>query len=72
MKSHRETCINRLTELAEEPALRPHVLRALCVGSETHLLSLAVQYVLEERDKLVDNQDVKQAGSQSAGFEELY
>lgn len=56
MKSHRDTCISRLTELAEDPALRPHVISALCVPSETQLLSLAVQYVLEERDKLVDQE----------------
>jgi hypothetical protein len=44
-----------LAELAEDPSLRPHVIRALCVGNLTSNLSLAVQYVLEERDRQVDN-----------------
>lgn len=56
MSSHRETCIHRLAELADDDALRGAIVFALSVHLDTTILSHTVQHVLELRDDLVDAQ----------------
>lgn len=56
MASHRETCIHRIAELADDDALRAAVVWALVQKVETQELSFIVQSVLELRDAIVDEQ----------------
>lgn len=57
MKSHRETCIVRLAELADDVELRAGIIWALTKGCTTQHLSLTIQATLELRDAIVDERD---------------
>lgn len=61
MEEHRRTCINRLAELGEDPALYAAVIYALSLNNTTQQLSLAVQAVMELRDSLADAEPEKAA-----------